>query len=51
MTNLEMQKRIEDLELLVQELLEWKRLKEQQQLTYPIDKITKDQIIFAVNNP
>ncbi len=47
----EMQKRIEDLERLVRELLEWKKKKEQQQLTYPIDKTTKDQIIFAVNNP
>jgi len=51
MTNLEMQKRIEDLERQVQELLEWKRQKEQQQLRFPIDKATKDQIIFAVNNP
>lgn len=51
MKPIEIQKRIEELELMVRELLEWKRLKIQQQLTFPIDKATKDQIIFAVNNP
>jgi hypothetical protein len=51
MNNQEMQKRISDLEKVVQELLEWKRKKEQQQISFPLDKASKDQIIFAVNNP
>lgn len=51
MTTQEIQKRIELLEQMVAEFLEWKKQREQQQLRFPIDKATKDQIIFAVNNP
>jgi len=46
-----LKKEIEDLKKLVEMLLEWKKEREQQQISFPLDKNSKDIIIFAVNNP
>ena len=51
MTNLEMQKRIEELEEQLRDVMEWIQKKNQQQIQLPIDKASKDIIIQAVTNP
>lgn len=47
----QLQRQVEELTRLLEEALQWIDEKKRQQISYPIDKTTKDIIIDAVNHP
>jgi predicted phage tail protein len=46
-----LQEDVQKLQAQMKEFSDWMEMKKRQQITYPLDKNSKDLIIFAVNNP